>query len=223
MDNYKYIKYLYIILLIQGLTLCAYNGFAQDQQDIQLANEYVTKGEKEKALLAFQQLVKKNENIPFVHTSYINLLIDMGKFNEAEGYVEKLIRKDDKLSYRLDLGVIYFRSGNLSKADKYLNNLIKSLGDDTYKLKSTSDYLASKNLTNYAVIALQQARNLNGNQSIYSLELANLYRMAGKRDQMVEEYLNYVTQSPSNISYIKNIMQILITKPEELESLERLL
>jgi tetratricopeptide (TPR) repeat protein len=223
MANSNYIKYLYIILLIQGLTLCVHNGFAQDQQDIQLANEYVTKGEKEKALLVFQQLVKKNENIAFVHTSYLNLLIDMGKFNEAEDYVEKLIRKDDKLSYRLDLGVVYFRSGNLPKADKYLNNLIKSLGDDTYKLKSTSDYLASKNLTDYAVTALQQARNLNGNQSIYSLELANLYRMAGKRDQMVEEYLNYVTQTPSNISYIKNIMQILITKPEELESLEKLL
>jgi len=223
MDNYKNIKYLYIILLIQALSICAQDVFAQDQQDIQLANEYITKGEKEKALLVFQQLAKKNENIPFIHTAYLNLLIDMGKFSEGEDYVEKLIRRDDKLSYRLDLGVLYVRSGNLPRADKYLSNLIKTLGDDTYKLKSASDYLASKNLTDYAVMALQQARNLNDNQSIYSLELANLYRMAGKRDQMVEEYLNYVTQTPSNISYIKNIMQILITKPEELESLEKLL
>ncbi len=223
MDNYKYIKYLYIILLIQCLLLCAQTAFAQEQQDIQLASEYVTKGEKEKALLVYQQLVKKNENIPFVHNPYFNLLIDMGKFDEAEDYLEKLIRKDDKLAYRLDLGVLYFRSGNLPKADKYLTGIIKAQGSDTYKLKSISDYLASKNLTDYAVIALQQARNLNENQGLYSLELANLYRMAGKRDQMVEEYLNYVTQTPANISYIKNIMQILITKPEELESLERLL
>jgi tetratricopeptide (TPR) repeat protein len=203
--------------------LCGYTGFAQDRQDIQLANEYMTKGEKEKALLVFQQLVKKNENIPFVHTSYFNLLVDMGKFDEAEDYVERLIRKEDKLSYRLDLGVLYFRSGNLSKADKYLNSLIKAQGDDVYKLKTTSDYLASKNLTDYAVAALKQARTGSGNESVYALELANLYRMAGKRDDMVEEYLNYVTQTPSNISYIKNVMQILITKPEELESLEKLL
>ncbi len=223
MDNYNCIKYLYIILLIQGPTLCVQNAFGQDQQDIQLANEYVNKGEKEKALLVYQQLVKKNENIPFVHTSYFNLLVDMGKFSDAEDYLEKIIRKDDKISYRLDLGVLYFRSGNIPKADKYLTGIIKSQGDDTYKLKTTSDYLASKNLIDYAVLALQQARNLSENQSIYSLELANLYRMAGKRDQMVSEYLNYVTQTPSNISYIKNIMQILITKPEELESLEKLL
>lgn len=223
MDNYSYIKSLYIILLIQGISLCGYTSFAQDRQDIQLANEYITKGEKEKALLIFQELVKKNENIPFVHNAYFNLLVDMGKFSEGENYVERLIRKDDKLSYRLDLGVLYFRSGNLPKADKYLTTLIKAQDDDIYKLKTTSDYLASKNLTDYAVIALKQARTASGNESVYSLELANLYRMAGKRDEMVEEYLNYVTQTPSNISYIKNIMQILITKPEELESLEKLL
>ena len=223
MDNYNYIKYLYIILLIQSLSFCGFKGFAQDRQDIQLANEYITKGEKEKALLIFQQLVKRNDNIPFVHTPYFNLMIDMGKFNEAEDYVEKLIRKDDKLSYRLDLGVLYFRSGNLPKAEKYLTTLIKAQGDDIYKLKTSSDYLASKNLTEYAVMALKQARIASDNESVYALELANLYRMAGKRDQMVEEYLNYVTQTPSNISYIKNVLQILITKPEELESLEKLL
>ena len=223
MDNYNYIKYLYIVLLIQSLSFCGFKGFAQDRQDIQLANEYITKGEKEKALLIFQQLVKRNDNIPFVHTPYFNLMIDMGKFNEAEDYVEKLIRKDDKLSYRLDLGVLYFRSGNLPKAEKYLTTLIKAQGDDIYKLKTSSDYLASKNLTEYAVMALKQARIASDNESVYALELANLYRMAGKRDQMVEEYLNYVTQTPSNISYIKNVLQILITKPEELESLEKLL
>ncbi len=223
MDNYNYIKYLYIILLIQSLTLCGFKGFAQDRQDIQLANEYITKGEKEKALLIFQQLVKKNENIPFVHIAYFNVMVDMGKFNEAEDYVQKLIRKDDKLSYRLDLGVLYFRSGNLPKAEKYLTTLIKAQGDDIYKLKTSSDYLASKNLTEYAVIALKQARTASDNEGVYALELANLYRMAGKRDEMVQEYLNYVTQTPSNISYIKNVMQILITKPEELESLEKLL
>jgi TolA-binding protein len=40
---------------------------------------------------------------------------------------------------------------------------------------------------------------------------------------MVDEYLNYVTQTPANIGYVKNLLQILLSKPEELESLERLL
>jgi outer membrane protein assembly factor BamD (BamD/ComL family) len=147
----------------------------------------------------------------------------MGKFSEAENYLEKLIRRDNKLTYHLDLGVLYFRSGNLAKADKYLKGLIKDMGDDTYKLKTAADYLASKNLVDYAITCLLQARDVTKNNTIFALELANFYRLSGKRDAMVEEYLNYVTQTPANITYIKNVMQILLTKPEELESLENLL
>ncbi len=197
--------------------------FGQDVQEIQIANEYNLKGQKDKALSLYEQLAKKNENIPLIHTNYLNLLLDVGSFDKAEDYVERLIKRDGRLNYKLDLGVIYVRSGDIVKADKYFKNLIKSQSDDAYKLKTTSDYLASRNLTNYSIEALQQARSASGNSSLYTLELANLYRLSGKRDQMVEEYLNYVTQTPANISYVKNLMQILLTKPEELESLEKLL
>jgi tetratricopeptide (TPR) repeat protein len=224
MDNYYNIKYIYIIIIIQILLVSGYKyAFGQEQQDIQLANEYLSKGEKDKALLMYEQLIKKNENIPYVHSNYLNLLIDMEKFSEAENYLEKVIRKDNRITYRLDLGILYFRSGNLSKADKYIKAIIKEAGDDTYKLKSAADYLASKNMVDYAIECLQQARTVTRNNSIFALELANFYRLAGKRDAMVEEYLNYVTQTPSNITYIKNVLQILLTKPEELESLENLL
>lgn len=198
-------------------------AFGQDVQEVQIANEYNLKGQKDKALSMYQQLAKKNENIPLIHANYFNLLLDLGNYNEAEEYVERLIRRDGKLNYRLDLGVIYVRSGDINKADKYFKSLIKSQADDAYKLKTTSDYLASRNLTDYAIQALLQARTASNSSSLYMLELANLYRMSGKRDQMVEEYLNYVTQTPANISYVKNLMQILLTKPEELESLEKLL
>jgi tetratricopeptide (TPR) repeat protein len=198
-------------------------AFGQDVQEIQIANEYNWKGQKDKALSLYEQLAKKNENIPLIHANYFNLLLDLGNYDEAESYVERLIRRDSKLNYRLDLGVIYVRSGDINKADKYFKNLIKLQEDDVYKLKTTSDYLASRNLTDYAIQALVQARTSSNSSSLYTLELANLYRMSGKRDQMVEEYLNYVTQTPANISYVKNLMQILLTKPEELESLEKLL
>jgi outer membrane protein assembly factor BamD (BamD/ComL family) len=50
-----------------------------------------------------------------------------------------------------------------------------------------------------------------------------LYRVKGNQDKMVQEYLTYVTQSSANIQYVKNVLQALLTKPEELESLEKLL
>jgi tetratricopeptide (TPR) repeat protein len=221
--NYNLLSFKKIFYNTLIVLLCSQLSWAQNTQDIQIANEYLLKGDKAKALSSFQVLAKDPQNISAIHLNYLNLMLDMANYKQAEDYVEKLIRRDDRLTYRLDLGIVYMRSGDVAKADKYLKSFIKINSEDPYKAKSISDYLASRNLLDYSTYALQQTRAATKNGQLFSLELANLYRIQGKRDEMVQEYLDYVTQTPANTSYIKNLMQVLLTKPEELESLERLL
>lgn len=200
------------------------SAYAQDNSDIQIANEYFIKGDKDKALAMYESLAKRPENIPQIHENYLTLMIDMGKFRDAENYVERLVKRyDDRLNYKLDLGFVYLRSGDEQKADRYLKNFIKTVSGDIYRVRTVSDYLVAHNLAEYAAFALLEARSSLRNSSLFTLELANLYRLQGKRDAMVDEYLNYVTQTPANIGYVKNLLQILLSKPEELESLEKLL
>jgi TolA-binding protein len=194
------------------------------QSEVRIANEYFLKGEKEKALAMYQSLSKSPENIPLIHNNYLSVLLDLGKYKDAEDYVERVLRKvEDRVSYRVDLGLVYLRSGDAQKADKYLRNLIKNSLPDVYRTKSISDYLAAHNLPDYAVLTLQELRQSLSNPTAFTLEMANLYRMQGKRDEMVQEYLNYVTQSPSNLNYVKNLLQLFLNKTDELESLERML
>ncbi len=222
---YSLIKYLKIYintLIYVGLCIGFYNTQAQAQTEIQIANEYYGKGEKEKAFIAYQILAKSQDNIPLIHTNYLNVMLDLGRNKEAEYYIERQIKKDgNNLNYRLDLGFVYFRIGDIQKGDKYIINLIKLNKEDIYRIKSMADYLAVHNLVEYSTIALIQARESNRNPMLFTLELANLYRMQGKQDEMVEEYLNYVTQVPTNIAYIKNLLQVLLNKPNELETLEK--
>ena len=199
-------------------------SYAQNREDIQIANEYVLKGEKEKALKVYEDLARNFINIPLIHNDYLNLMLDLGKYKDAETYVEKLIRRiDDRINYRLDLGLVYIKAGDIPKAERQFKAIIKSSAADIYKIKVVSDYLAGQRLTDYAVMAMQEARHVHANNTLFTLELANLYRMQGNRDAMVQEYLNYVTQTPGNINYVKNLLQILLTRPEEMESLENLL
>ena len=115
--------------------------------EVRIANEYFLKGEKEKALAMYQSLSKSVENIPLIHNNYLSLMLDMAKFKEAEDYVEKVLRKvDDRVSYRVDLGLVYIRSGDTQKADKYIKALVKNSLPDVYRTKSISDYLAAHNL-----------------------------------------------------------------------------
>jgi len=65
------------------ILLLASPCLAQDIQEIQIANEYLTKGEKVKALEVYQALVKNPVNIPLVHSHYLGLLLTTARFHDG--------------------------------------------------------------------------------------------------------------------------------------------
>ena len=222
--NIYYIKVISILILGITLTSVSFTLHAQVQEQIQLANEYLAKGDKKKALELYRDLAKNDVNTSFIYNNYINVLLDLGLYDEAQNFLKKTSRHDPQnLQYRLDLGLTYIRSGDMTKADKYFKELITENKGNMQRIKVMSDYFMSRSLPDYGIIALSESRQALGNPYLFCLDLAMLYRVKGNQDKMVQEYLTYVTQSSANIQYVKNVLQALLTKPEELESLEKLL
>lgn len=229
MAYYNYYN-IYIILIntrvyfLAAFLLLAFSVSGQNHADIQLANEYLVKGDKKKAMELYKDLSRSEANVPLIHNNYLNLMIDVGAFPEALDYLKKVLRRDpENMQYKLDVGLVYVRSGDIGKADRYFKDMSAEVKSNMQLAKMMSDYLATRSLSEYSIMALNECRNYLGNPYLFCLELAMLYRIQGQQDKMVQEYLNYVTQSSANIQYVKNVMQALLTKPEELESLERLL
>lgn len=229
MANYNYIN-IYIILInirvvfLTAFLLLAFSVSGQNHADIQLANEYLVKGDKKKAIELYKDLSRSEVNIPMIHNNYLNLMIDIGAFSDALDYLRKILRRDpENMQYKLDVGLVYVRSGEVGKADRYFKDMSGEVRSNMQLAKMMSDYLAARSLSEYSIMTLNECRNYLGNPYLFCLELAMLYRIQGQQDKMVQEYLSYVTQSSANIQYVKNVMQALLTKPEELESLERLL
>lgn len=229
MANYYYIN-IYIILInirvvfLTPLLLFVLQASGQNHADIQLANEYLVKGDKNKAMELYKDLSRSEANIPLIHNNYLNLMVDEGDFDEALDHLKRVMRRDpENIQYKLDVGLVYVRSGEVSKADRHFKELSGQVRSNMQLAKMMSDYLAARSLSDYSIMALNECRNYLGNPYLFCLELAMLYRIQGQQDKMVQEYLSYVTQSSANIQYVKNVMQALLTRPEELESLERLL
>lgn len=212
------------MVFLTAFLLMSFSVSGQNHADIQLANEYLVKGDQKKAFDLYKDLSRGDANIPLIHNNYLNLMIDIGAFDEALDYLKKILRRDpENMQYKLDVGLVYVRSGEVSKADKYFKEMSAEVRSNMQLAKMMSDYLAARSLSEYSIMALNECRNYLGNPYLFCLELAMLYRIQGQQDKMVQEYLSYVTQSSANIQYVKNVMQALLTKPEELESLERLL
>ncbi len=212
------------VAFLTGMLLLSFPLLGQNHAEVQLANEYVVKGDKKKALELYRDLSKSDANIPLIHNNYLNLMIDEGQFDNAHDYLKKVLKRDPgNMQYKLDVGLVYVRSGDATKADRYFREMSASVKSSIQQAKMMADYLAARSLSEYSILTLTECRQYLGNPYLFCLELAMLYRMQGQQDKMVQEYLSYVTQSSANIQYVKNVMQALLTKPQELESLERLL
>ncbi|GAA0891983.1 tetratricopeptide repeat protein [Fulvivirga kasyanovii] len=210
-------------LILSLLIIISLTANAQSQE-VRLANEYYSQGEYEKAKKLYDDLARDLDNIPLIHNNYFFLLLEMTEYNEAEKYIKRLIKKfPNNLYYQLDLGVLLKNSGQESQAQKYFDGLIDEIKYDNYRTRITADYFVNKQLTNMAIRTFKEARDAINNQYAYALEMANIYRIMNEKDLMVQEYLNYVSQNPSNLNYVKNTLQSLLAKPEELQSLEMLL
>src|SRR5688572_6047505 len=97
---------------------------AQNHPDIQLANEYLLKGDKKKAAELYRDLARNDANIPLIHNNYLNLMLDLGTFEDAQVYLKKVSRRDpENMQFKMDMGLVYVRSGELGKADRYFREI----------------------------------------------------------------------------------------------------
>ncbi len=162
--------------------LISYFSYSQDQSEIQLANEYLLKGDKKKALELFRDLAKNESNTPFVYNNYLNVMLDLAAYDEAQGYLKKLSKRDPgNMQYELDMGFVMVKAGDLGKAEHHFNRIISENKQNAPRIKLMGDYFMSRSLMEYGIKAMNESRKAIGNDNLYCLELAMFYRIQGAR------------------------------------------
>lgn len=214
--KFKYFSIIYFIFF--GFNL---NSWAQDFNDIAIAHEYYNNKETEKARSMYEQLIKKNENIPMVHSNYYNILLNENELDEAEKYINRLIRRNPQnMIYQVDLGRIYSRQNNKDKEESYFNSLIEDYKSDINRVRILAQYLLNHQLTDYAILAYKEGRKHASDPYLYALEMANVYRFTNNKQGMIEEFINYASQNASNLNYVQNLLQNLLNEEGDFEILE---
>ncbi len=215
----KQILSLLSIVLISSLNILAQN--ANDRNSIRLANEYYFQGEIDKAQDLFKQLVKRSSNIPHVHSNYIKLLSSTSQFSEAEKYLGKAISKYPTNDlYTLDLALLYKTQEKNDKYEKEIQSMIKKTGDSPNRILGLAQRFIRKNIPEKALILYQKGRRLAKRPFAYAIQMANIHRITGNKDAMIDEFLNYARENPRRVSYVKNVLQNSLTEEEEFDKLE---
>ena len=192
------------VALILFLTFSASTLFAQ-VDDMQLAKQFTAGGELQKALEIYQKLYKQDNETYF--TYYVNSLLGLKKFDEAESVTKKILRKHpSEFRYAIVLGRVYTQKGEIDKANAVFDDLIKNLPADPGEISNLATQFYQAENTDYAIKIFLQGRKLLNNDKLYMFELISLYRYKRDKANLINEYLNLLPENPGFITQAENTL-----------------
>lgn len=223
-----------LLISLRGLSLLAFlmvfsiaASKAQSNDPVDIAEEYLSQGEVEKAKDQFEKLAKSRQYIPRIHDSYFSLLLSEKDFNEAEKYLKSVLKQmDGSFRYAIDMGVLYRSMGEDERASKYLDDLIDDIvkTEDSNLRRNNVSILAQmffqKDFRDKAIRTYQKGREAFGSSDQFALDLATVYRVMNEKENMITEYLRFSKSQPRNVGFVKNSLQRYLTEPEDMDTLE---
>lgn len=211
----------FLCFVLQNVYARQDNSVNQNQINIQLADEYYHKGEIDKAQDLYDQLLKQTSNIPFIHNNYYKLLTTTEQYDVAEKYMKKVLsRYRGNNLYGIDLAMLYKMQNQTDKYEKQIDQLIKSVGNSQNQMISLAQNFIRKGITEKALDIFLKVRKQSKSPYTYAIQLANIYRIIGNKDAMIDEYLNFAKENPQRLSYVKNVLQNTLDEEEEFDQLE---
>lgn len=205
------------ILSIALLFLC-FLGHAQNEQ---LANNYFDRGEFEKALVSYEELLKSQE----ANFNYFQRVIEcyqqLQQFDKSEKLIETRLDKYKQPNLLIELGFNYQLQKNQEKANKYYNQAIERIKKNPQEVYGIAYVFERKALVDYALLAYKTAIEKDSKMT-FNYQMAILYGQKGDTAQMIEMFLDEGAKYPQNLPMIQNQISRFMTEQEDVTFNENL-
>ena len=176
--------------------------------DSKLAYEYYRNKEYDKAIIFYKNLYDNSSNPRNYYTLYLNCLIQLQEYDNAEKLIKKeKRRRPNELTLLVDLGSIYRLNGVEEKAIKQYDLAIKKLYKDKNQVIRLANTFRGKREYKYAEKPIVKGRKILNSDKLFRNELAGIYQMERKIDLMVNEYLSLLSDDESNLKNVKRRLQ----------------
>ena len=172
-------------------------------QNEQLANNYFDRGEFEKALISYEDLLKSQEG----NFNYFQRVIEchqqLQQFDKAEKALENRFDKYKQSGLLVELGFNYQLQKNQDKANKYYNQAIDKIKKNASEVYGIAYLFEKKALIDYALLAYKTAIEKEPKLS-FNFQMAVLYGQQGNTNLMIETFLDEAYQNQQNLPLIQN-------------------
>jgi tetratricopeptide (TPR) repeat protein len=200
-------RLLFIGILASLLMPCT--GFGQqikmDANKMQLANQYYRSQDFEKAAVLYQEIYASSGSLHYFNL-YLNCLIEMGNFEQAEKDIEKQLRKRNNDPYLyVQWGYLLKQQNLLEAATEKFDQAIQLVSNNKTDYIQLANAFLSRREYEFAQQTYQLGRNKLNNEAFH-YELARVYLYQRNYELMFQEYLELLKDDETNLGRVQSSM-----------------
>ena len=175
-------------------------GFSQNDQ---LAQNYFEKGEFEKALVSFQDLLTSQPGNGYYFQKTVECYQQLKQYEVAEKAIAERYNKFKQSYLLVELGANHQLQKNESKAKKYFEQALDQIKKMPSEVYGIAAIFEKKVLIDYALQAYQIALEIDPKMN-FNFQMAVLYGQNGQTDKMIEMFLEESYMNPQNLILVQN-------------------
>jgi tetratricopeptide (TPR) repeat protein len=193
------------------LLLVLFTAFSAAAQNEQLANNYFDRGEFEKALISYQELLKGNLGNFNYFQRVVECYQQLQQFDKAEKTIQDQYDRFKQTSTLIELGYNFQLQKNQEKATKYYDQAIEKIKKNAQEVYGIAYVFERKSLVDYALLAYKTAVEKEPKLS-FNFQMGVLYGQQGNTDLMIETFLDEAVKAPQNLGIIQNQLSRFMTE-----------
>jgi tetratricopeptide (TPR) repeat protein len=178
-------------------------------QNEQLANNYFDRGEFEKALISYQDLLKTQMGNFNYFQRIVECYQQLQQYDKAQKAIEEQLERFKQNQVLVELGYNYQLQKNQEKATKYYDQAISKIKKNAVEVYGIAYTFEKKALYDYALLAYKTALETDSKLS-FNFQMAMLFGQQGNTDLMIETYLLESFQNPQNLPVIQNQLALFM-------------
>ncbi|MFM2230878.1 MAG: hypothetical protein RL607_2136 [Bacteroidota bacterium] len=176
------------------------NAFAQNEQ---LAQNYFDRGEFEKALVSFEDLLKSQPHNFNYFQRTVECYQQLQQFDKAEKLILERLEMYKQGSFLVELGYNFQLQKNTEKAKKYYEQALDKIRKNHNEVFQIAYAFDKKSLTDYAIQSYELALTIEPKYN-FNYQLALLYGQKGDLDTMIEKFLTESFNNPNSLVMVQN-------------------
>ncbi|WP_432672622.1 tetratricopeptide repeat protein [Flavobacterium sp. SM2513] len=198
-------------MLATLLLLLTFSAFAQNEQ---LAANYFERGDFEKALVSYEELLTKQPG----NSNYFQRTVDcyqqLEQFEKAENLIQQRLDKYKQPNLLIELGYNYQLQKDDKNAAKNYEKAIDKINENPSNVYAIAVNFEKKSLLDYALKAYTLALKLKPEFS-FNQQMAVLYGQQGKVDLMIEKFIEEGEKNPQSTIMIQNYLSRFMMEESE--------